>query len=203
VTDKDGNSFNYAGDISDLYRLADTTWTNATRATSGNYSVAEEDFWEFAQWGERVLATNFVNDIQAITAGASNFATLAGTPPKARHMAVVRDFLVLGNVTDYSTGASVANRVHWSGFNNIETYEPAAATQADYQDLQGSGGHVQKVVGGEYGIIFQERSIWRMTYVGSPLVFQFDEVERGRGTPVPGSVVNYGSTIFYLLNSYR
>lgn len=195
--DSSGNVYNYAGDASDLYRLSDTTWAIATRG-SGDYTTASTDQWEFAHWGGKVVATNYTDDVQVIDMGSSDFAALAGTPPRARHMAVVKDFLVLGNVTDFSTAAAVSNRVHWSGFDNIETYEPAAATQADYQTLQGEGGEIQRVVGGEYGIIFQQRSIWRMTYVGSPVVFQFDEVEPGRGTPAPGSVISLGHLIFYL-----
>ncbi len=37
-----------------------------------------------------------------------------------------------------------------------------------------------------------------MTYVGSPIIYQFDEVERGKGTPAPGSVTKIGSAIPYL-----
>ncbi len=195
---KDGSVYNYCGDTSDLYRLSVSTWDDATRASGGSYNTASDDAWEFAKWGERIIATNYTDVIQDITMGASNFATLAGTPPKARHMAVVRDFLVLGNVTDISSGASRPNRVHWSGFDNVETWAPAIATQADYQDLQGDGGWIQKVVPGEYGLIFQERSIWRMTYIGSPIVFQFDEIGQGIGTPAPNSVVKHGNRVFYL-----
>jgi hypothetical protein len=197
TTDKDGASFAYAADASALYRLADSTFYDATRG-SGSYATDGYDRWEFAQWGERIIATNYTDDIQQITLGASNFAALAGSPPKARHMAVIRNFLVLGNVTDWSSGVALANRVHWSGFENVETWVPALSTQCDYQDLQGEGGWIQRIIGGEYGTIFQERSIRRMTYVGTPLVFQFDEIEPGAGTPAPDSVVRAGSKIFYL-----
>lgn len=196
--DKDGNVYNYAGDTSALYRLTSSaTFADASRTVGGAYATATDDMWEFAHWGEQIVATNYTDAMQVITMGQSNFAALSGSPPKARHMAIVRDFLVLGNVTDWSSGAAVANRIHWSGFDNISTWSPAAATQADIQDLQGDGGWVQRVIGGEYGIIFQELAIWRMTYVGSPVVFQFDEVERGKGTPAPWSVINHGATIFY------
>jgi hypothetical protein len=194
--DKEGNTYTYAGDTSSLYRLSNSTWIDASR--TADYSTASDDHWEMVKWGEKVIATNYTDDIQEITMAASNFAALAGTPPKARHMDIVKDFLVLGNVTDYSSGAAVPNRVHWSGFDNIETWAPAAATQADYQDLQGNGGWIQKIVGGEYGVIFQEKAIWRMTYIGSPIVFQFDQIETEKGTPSPNSVVKVGNNIYYL-----
>src|SRR5690606_37518200 len=44
---------------------------------------------------------------------------------------------------------------------------------------------------------FQESSIRRLTYVGSPIIFQIDEVEPGRGTKAPGAVVQLGNLIFY------
>jgi hypothetical protein len=196
--DRNGVSYSYAGDISNLYRMASSTFYTATRSTTGSYQTAADDIWEFTKWGERVLATNYANDIQAITLGASNFISLAGTPPKARHIAVVRDFVVLGNVTDISSGSAWTSRVHWSGFDNVETWTPAAATQADYQNLEGDGGWVQRIIGGRMGTIFQERSIWTMQYVGSPVVFQFDEIEPGRGTPAPQSVIKVGNYIYYL-----
>jgi hypothetical protein len=195
---KDGNAFTYCGDSSSLYKLTVSTWTDATRVSGGNYGTAVDDAWEFAKWGERIIATNYTDVIQDITMGATAFAALAGSPPRARHMAVVRDFLVLGNVTDISSGASRPNRVHWCGFDNVETWTPAIATQADYQDLQGDGGWIQKIVPGEYGLVIQEHSIWRMTYVGSPIVFQFDEIAQSNGTPAPNSVVRQSGRVFYL-----
>jgi hypothetical protein len=197
--DDSGVAYAYAGDISALYRLSNLTFSDASRTSGGDYNLQSDDAWEFVKWGDKVVATNYTDDLQVITMGASNFAALAGSPPRARHMAVVRDFLVLGNVTDFSDSSSAkTSRVHWSGFNNIETWEPSIATQADFQDLRGEGGWVQRIIGGEYGVIFQERSIQRMTFIGSPLVWQFDEVERGKGTPAPWSVIQAAGKIYYL-----
>lgn len=193
--DKDSNVYNYSGDATKLYRLSGTTQTDASRLAGGAYSTASDDWWEFAQWGETVIATNYADAPQVITMGSANFAALSGSPPKARHIAVVRDFVVLGNVND---GTKYTNRVQWSGINDSTSWAVSAATQADYQDLQGDGGWIQKIVGGEFGLVFQERAIWRMTYVGSPVIFQFDLVERARGTFAPQSVVAWGNMVFFL-----
>jgi len=195
--DVNGNSYSYCGDTSDLFAMTSgAQWTNATHA-SGIYSTATGDCWEFAQWGNFVLATNYADDLQEMTLGGNVFTNVAGSPPKARHMGIVRDFVVLGNCLDYSSGASVPNRIHWSGFNNKDTWTPDATTQADIQDLR-EGGWVQRIIGGEYGTIFSEKSITRMTYVGTPLIFQFDVLESNRGTPAPNSVIKVGSFVFYL-----
>lgn len=192
--DKDGASYSYAGDETNLYKLSDTTYTDISGKT---YACSTDSYWEFLKWGNKVIATNFDNTMQVLTLGGSTFSALASTAPKARHIAVVRDFVVTGNTWDGSDG-NVPNRVRWSGFGDESTWTVSATTQADYQDLQGNGGWVQAVVGGqERGIILQERAIWSMVYVGTPTVFQFDKLEE-RGAFAERSVVAVGERIFYL-----
>lgn len=190
-----GVAFNFSGDASKLYKLADAVWTDVS--VGGGYSTGADDMWEFTQFGSEILATNYTNVIQTYTMGTSSaFANLGGTPPKARHIATIRDFVVTANTVD--ADGVIPERVRWAGLGTSTSWTVSSTTQADYQDLIGQGGWCQKVVGGEYGVVFQERAIWRMTYVGSPAIFQFDQVEFGRGTPAPGSVVKVGNFIAYL-----
>lgn len=182
--------YNFAGDSDDLYELTGgSTWTNVSKS-SGAYSAVN---WEFAKFGDRVIAASLFDPIQYFDVGtSSNFADLAGSPPQASRIAIVRDFVVLGDIS------GAPNQVRWSGFNASESWTRAPlTTQADSQDLYGRGGKVQKIVDGEYGIIFQEHSIRKMSYVGPPLIFQIDEIEKGRGTPAPNSVCWTGNTIYY------
>src|SRR3954462_10821447 len=188
-------AFNFAGDAAKLYRLQGGAYSDISKG--GGYTTASDDIWEFAQWGSQMLATNYTDNIQTFTMGTStNFADLGGTPPKARHIGVVRDFVVTANTND--TDGSLPYRVRWSALGNEASWTVSSVTQSDYQNLDGPGGWCQKVIGGEFGVIFQERAIWRMTYVGSPAIFQFDQVESGRGTPAPSSVVKVGNFIAYL-----
>lgn len=194
--DSAGNYYNYAGDNTRLYSLNALSWTNVTNL-SGDYNTASEDYWEFTQFGNVIIAVNGSNaDVpQAISVGAANFANLSGGPPRAKHIASVRDFVVMGNISATATSPQM---VRWCAINNATSWTPDAATLADFQDLPGDGGHVQKVVGGEYGVIFQERAIYRMDWVGSPLVFQFNKVQTNIGTLAPQSVVSYRNFVFYL-----
>lgn len=181
---KNGTTYAYAADATKLYRLVDGTWTSAATG------LTSDEFTEFARWGETVISVNGHTDApQDIALGGTSFAALGGSPPKAKHLAVVGDFVMLGNLLDYP------NRVQWSSINNSEEWTPGT-NQGDYQDFP-SGGAVQRVLGGEYGIVFQETSIRRLTYVGSPIIFTIDEVEPGRGTQAPQSVVQFGNLIFY------
>ncbi|MEJ0071187.1 MAG: hypothetical protein WDO24_23340 [Pseudomonadota bacterium] len=74
--------------------------------------------WRFEYFNGVVLATDFIDPIQAFTFGASTaFSDLGGSPPKARYMAAVRGFLALANTNDPVSG-NAPQRVWWSGANN-------------------------------------------------------------------------------------
>lgn len=197
--DTTGNYFNYAGDQSALYVLSATSWTNVVRSAGagGAYNNTPDDYWEFTQFGTQLIGVNGLNDVpQTITVGTAQFQNLGGSPPKAKHIASIRDFVVMGNI---SSGATYSPQmVRWSAINNAASWTADPTTLADFQDLPGDGGWVQKIVGGEYGTIFQERAIWRQTFVGSPLVFQFDRINTNIGAFAPQSVVNYRNIIFFL-----
>lgn len=191
-SDKDGNTEAYAGDVSKLYRLSSQTWADKSGTT---YSTASTGFWRFVKWGEKVIATNGAQPPQIKSFGAGgNFADLGGSPPKAKSIATVRSFVVLGDVDD---GTRYPNRVQWSGQNLETSWGTVPSTQADYQTLEGDGGAIQAITGGDVGLIVQERSIWEMRYEGPPIIFRFDETAPGIGTPAPRSVVRFGTTTFF------
>jgi hypothetical protein len=194
--DSDGNTVNFAGDVSKLYRSASGSYADVSKV--GGYSTSSEEMWYFTRFNNFLLATNFGDAIQKFTVNSSsNFSDLSATAPKARYISTIRSFVVVGNTFDGVDG-NVPNRVRWSALDDATSWTVSSTTQSDYQDLDVSKGWVRQVVGGEYGVIFQERAISRMTYAGSPTIWQFDEVESGKGTQAPGSVVKVGNLIFYL-----
>lgn len=191
------NTYTYAGDASALYVQSNQTFTNATRfsvSATTAYAVATGDVWEFASWGQTVLATNGTDPLQQISLGAARFVNITAAP-KARHIAIIKDFVVLGNISD---SAANVQRVRWSAINNSGAWSVDATTLADFQDLPGEGGWVQKIISGEQGYVFQERAIWRMTFVGSPLIFQFDKIHDAIGAYAPQGVANYENLIYFL-----
>jgi hypothetical protein len=195
ATDFADNNYNYVGDASALYVLTTQSFSDATRLVGGAYTTNADDFWEFAQWGNTVIGVNGFTDLpQQISFGAANFANLS-TGVKAKHIAIMRDFVVMGNVSD---SAANVYRVRWCAINNPTSWTANAATLADFQDLPPEGGRVQKVLGGEYGVILQQRSVWRMLFVGSPLVFQFDRVHNSIGAYIAQSTVRYQNLVFFL-----
>src|SRR6185369_15289408 len=69
--------------------------------------------------------------------------------------------------------------------------------QSDFQPLL-DGGPFVRIVGGEYAIVLQKNTIRRVTYVGPPVIFQFDVISPEVGCLAAGSVANVGRLIFFL-----
>jgi hypothetical protein len=194
--DKDGVSLTFAGNATKLYKLSTAAYSNVSKV--GGYTIGADEMWFFTRFNDFLIATNFNDAIQTFTLSSSSvFADLAASAPKARYVATVRNFLVVGNTFDGIDG-NIPHRVRWSALDDPTSWTVSATTQSDYQDLDASNGWVKQVVSGDYGVIFQERAISRMDYVGSPVVWQFRPVEIGRGTLASGSVIKVGNLIFYL-----
>jgi hypothetical protein len=196
ISSSEGVVTTYAGDATKLYSVGPEG--TPVDVSSAAYTTAADEQWEFASFGSTFIATNRANPVQGITVGGSAFADLITSveKPKARHVDVVRDFVVLGNVESTADGEKT-NRVHWSAYRDATNFTPTAGNQGDFEDIE-EGGWVQRIVGGvEYGLIFQERQITRMSYIGPPIVFQLDTIDRKRGTPIPGSVVAFGRLVFF------
>lgn len=182
-----------------LYKISAGTITDVSKA--GNYTTGQA--WSFEQFGDCLIATNGVDPVQDFDVSSSSaFADLAGSPPKAYVVGKVRDFVVLGNVTDGS-GAH-PYRVQWSGIANPTSWpapltQAARAAQSGYQDNYSEYGKVQFIAQGEeFGLIFQERGIVRMQYIGGDVVFQFYTFERKRGLVTPRAAAQIGQQVYFL-----
>ena len=191
--------YNFAGDENSLKLLSgavSSTWTDVSRSTG--YNLGLRSYWDFTRIGDRVIAVGRQNGKpQYYDLGVSStFENLTGSPD-SKVVGIVREFLVVGDTTD-TTDGHMPNRVRWAGIGTTESWDVSATTQADYQDLQREYGRVHAITEGEVGYIFQERAITRMSYVGTPSIFQFDVVEVNRGTQASRSVVQIGSLVYYL-----
>ena len=194
-----GGSTNYAGDATKLYQMdSSLVFQDKSKAGGYNNSTTENarDFWAFTQFGSNIIATNFADNIQKFEEGVdSAFSDLVSL--KAKYIAVIRDFVVAGYTTESST--TYNQRVKWSGINDSSTWTPSQATQSGFQDIVGSHGNIQAIVGGESaGVIFMEKAIYRMEYVGTPLIFQFNKIADNIGAFAPKSVASYGNMVFFL-----
>lgn len=189
-----GTTYVFVGTNTTLYQLDGAAWQNVSGAV---YTTDPVERWNFASWGNQVIATNFADVVQVKTLGGGAFAALGGNPPRARYVAVVDNFVVLANTYD-AVDLYQPQRVRWSGIGDNTAWTVSPITQASFNDLFNNGGWIQGIVGGDYGIIFQEFAISRMSYIGSPLIWQFDLLEQERGAFAPGSIQPIGDNIAYL-----
>lgn len=193
VIDDGGTVHTFAGTQTDLWKLESTAeWANVTQASGGDYGAGSGERWQFGVSGGLVIACTIAEPPQKFLLNTStNFEDLGGTPPQARYITTVRDFVVLGGLN----GDELT--IHWSGLGNAEHWT-AGAQSSDTQTFQ-NGGPVRGLVGGETGYVFQAEKVQRMIYVpGSEFIFQFDEVEGGRGLAAPYSLVKLGNDAYYL-----
>lgn len=193
VFDDDGVVSTFAGDATKLYKLDSIAqWVDVSRSPGGAYTTGAGERWQFGFAGGLVIATTIGDDAQKYLLGTSTrFEALGGTPPRARYIATVGSFTVLGGlINDERT-------IHWSGIGNPEHWTPG--TQSCDTQTFPNGGSVRGIVGGEVGYVFQAETVTRMTFVpDSQAIFQFDQVEGGRGLIAPYSLVKLGNEAYYL-----
>lgn len=182
-----------------LYKIVSGTPTDVSKV--GGYDTAAA--WDFHQFADFLIATNGTDAVQYYDLTSSTaFADLAGSPPKASIVGVVRDFVVLGDVTDGD--GNHPYRVQWSALANATQWptpltQEARAAQSGYQDCYSEYGKVQYVAQGEeFGLIFQERGIVRMSYVGGDAVFSFFTFERKRGLVTRKAAAQIGEQVYFL-----
>jgi hypothetical protein len=189
----DGNTALFAAGLSKIYTVSGVG--SITEVKTG-MTTAASDRVRFTQFGKVVISANNADRLQAWTLGTStSFANLSATAPIAKFITVVRDFVVCANT--FESSAQQQYRVRWSAINDETDWTENVNTQSDYQDIP-DGGQIVGIRGGEFGLVLLERAIHRMTYVGTPFIFQFDNISRGKGCMVSGSIAQYQGVTFFL-----
>jgi len=179
----------FAAGATQIYKF-DSSDASLDALTTTGYTAVEG--WDVTQFGSKMILANGQDKLQSYELGVSTYVTdLAAAAPTAKYVSVVRDFVVAAN------DGTDANKVYWSDINDETDWTPGAASQSDSQILP-DGGDITGLAGGEYGLIFLERAIYRMSYTGSPLFFQFDAISRSLGCISNGSIAQYGGLTYFL-----
>ena len=179
----------FAASTTQIYKF-DSADASLDAATTTGYTAVEG--WDVTQFGAKMILANGQDKLQAWELNSStNFADLSADAPIAKFVTVVRDFVVAAN------DGTATSKVYWSDINDETDWTPAAASQADNQILP-DGGDITGLAGGEYGLVFLERAIYRMSYAGSPFFFQFDAISRSLGCISNGSIAQYGNLTYFL-----
>lgn len=191
----DGSTEVFAGTATKLYRMNNTTygWVDVSKGAGSYGALSANAQWQFAQTGNLVWATHANVVLQVYDMGsATAFADGLGSPPQAAYISTVGRFLVLSGLL------STPYRIQWSGLNNYNsaTSWTSGVSSSDFQEFP-DGGIVRGVAGGEFGLIFQDQAIRRMSYVGGNLIFQIERITQDMGLFAPYSIARAGQTILF------
>ena len=178
------------GSSTALWTLRGSTLAN----TTGYTAIGDGASWDFAQFNQFIIATTSANKPQYLSNLGSDdsWSDLPGSPPNAKVCARIGEFLMLGDI------ANVPNRIQWSAFNNPSSWAASRLTQANFADLPLDYGRVQRIVGGRFSLVFQERGVGRLEYIGPPVVWRYAEIEKARGALAPFAVVTVGFLTYFL-----
>lgn len=179
----------FGASSSNLYKFAPGTRAMEPLTTAGYTNI---EYWDTVQYGDKMIMANGDSKLQSFTLNSSTYAgDLSADAPEAKYVTVVKDFVVAANLTGEE------NKVYWSDINDETDWTPGLASQADSQVMP-DGGDITGLAGGEYGLVFLERAIYRMTYAGSPYFFQFDAINRTLGCISAGSIINFAGLTYFL-----
>lgn len=180
----------------DLYIILNGT----TTASGLSLGASSDDRFVFSQFNSLLYATckgigtYNLSDIETDL----TFSASTGSPPTANAMGRVGDFLVMGDMIDINA-SNRPSALRWSRFNDPGgTWGAEIAYQSGSIDLGPEQGRVMHISGRDYGLIFQEYGISRITYTGGKTVFAKELFEKNRGTPAPHSVVRIGRMAYFM-----
>lgn len=175
------------GTATGLYLVESNGSLTDVSGVSAPYAVPDGDEWSFDLYGTRIIATNLADDVQYYDVGVStDFADLPGSPPKARFVKVIGDFVALYQLSTDKTA------ITWSGINNSEQWVPGEE-MSDINSFP-DGGELQAVSVNGSGAILAFRTGFRtMTFApDSGYVFTFSPFSKGNGCSSPLSLVDIG-----------
>ena len=179
----------FGASSSNLYKFAPGTRAMEPLTTAGYTNI---EYWDTVQYGDKMIMANGDSKLQSFTLNSSTYAgDLSADAPEAKYVTVVKDFVVAANVLNEE------NKVYWSDINDETDWTPGLASQSDFQVIP-DGGDITGLAGGEFGLVFLERAIYRMTYAGSPYFFQFDAINRTLGCISAGSIINFAGLTYFL-----
>ncbi len=191
-----------------------STWRDASQV--GGYASNERDkSWSFCNFGSMVIATNYADPVQVLYDGDTLFEDLigndaAGVPiagygaaggvvPRARYAATIGAFFCLANCDPLSVVGTATPYSFWcSRYAQPQYFHVGLSEwQSSVFQLVTTPGEITGLVGGEYGFIFKENSIWRVDYVCLPEIFSFTQISGEQGTVQPRSIIKVDNDVYF------
>lgn len=197
----------------DLAALAvgDPGEVDRSRTSGGVYTFntsppGPDEFWWFTSFGSNVIATNFKEPVQYLpTPGSGDFEAMITSTfaPRAKLAFPILGNLFLAHCALDVSYDGIATGTHpqlvaWTQTNNLrvlgtETGGDPSAVGSGYQNIDNDWGAITAGIGGDYGLIFQERGI---TLVEGP-PYRLRGLVEGDSTVYPYSVFRLGDDVYF------
>lgn len=182
ATKLDGSRRVFAGSATKLYELSGTAWTDRTRTVGGNYGGGPDTRWAFCQFGDTTIAANLADAMQSSSIGSFSDIT---TAPKAKTVvSASNNFVIAFNTSDATYGVS-PDRWWCCAQGDQTNWTPSVSTGATTGRLVATEGQIQAALPlGNNVIAYKSRGVYLGTFVGAPVVWQWDLVPGGEAGSV-------------------
>ncbi len=195
VTDLSGTAHSFLGTQTKLYKATGNTLEDVSKA--GDYTGSSSSRWCFTIQGNVVIATNKVDDTQSYVIGTStDFANLAGTPPKAAICEAVGNFVFLFN---YNDGTDTPDGYATCAQGDYTDWTPDIDTGAVRGRLYDTPG---EVIGGkrlaDYIVVYKAKSMYLGRFVGTPQWWQFSLISDIVGAVSQDSIATVGAVHYFM-----
>lgn len=184
----------FAGTASTMAELSSSSWVAITGSTLNG--LGGTDSWSFAQFGDATLFAA-KNEIVKFITSSSAMANCTSTAPKGEIVETANNFVFLFNVNDQGAIYDSADRPHgwWcAGKGNYTSWTPSITTEAATGSLSSTPGKITAARRFGYQVIaYKLRSMYLGTYVGQPLIWEFQLLPGEAGALSNNVVVNVGT----------
>lgn len=197
----DGTVFLIVGGPTKIYQYSSATRTLTDITGAAVLAPTRDKPWTYAPFLDALYFTQLVNGLYKWP-GSGNIAAVGGTPPKARSVNVLFDYLCLFNIDD---GTARPWRFQWAAEATDSTWTAAATNDAgsfDLRDTDDIGVALHRL--GDELIAYKERSIIPISFIGGNEVFGRHQTIRDFGLLSPYSIAArtdghlcMGPTTFY------
>lgn len=182
-----------AGTQTALYELVSGAW--AERSKPGGYVGSTESRWSICQFGDTTIASNLVDPMQSSSTG--NFDDVPNAPKAKIVVSASNNFVLAFNTNEGTYGASPDR--WWNCAQNDQTsWAPNVSTLANTGRLVAVSGPINAALPlGDYVIAYKGKAIFLGTFVGSPVVWQWNLVPGSEAGAVgPEAVCDIGIAHF-------
>lgn len=199
ATKLDGTRRVFAGSTTKLYELSGTTWTDRTRSVGGNYAGGSDTRWSFCQFGDTTVAANLADTLQSSASGA--FADISGAPKAKIVISASNNFVIAFNTVDAGFGTS-PDRWWCCAQGDQTSWTTSVSTLANSGRLVATEGPITAALPlGNYVIAYKARGVYVGSFVGSPVVWQWDLAPGGEAGAVgQEAVCDIGGAHFFVSN---